>query len=267
MKQAVFRLTPKGTIAALLHVRSAGHYIVQSGWTEPALTKPFLELFWCVAGTGIFTFDDGQIPLNANEFCFYLPGDNHEFYAQSAFNYYWFTIDGPDLPLLIDRFHIRREPQPGSCPEELFWQLMCELKDFSPDGELRAGAIGYEILSHTLWRNHERGNPRIEAFKAEVEDNYPDPALSVDAIALKMQMHRSTLVRLVQRYCGVSPQEYLTNVRLQQAITLLKHTPLSVKEIARACGFEDQNYFCKAVKKRLGQTPSQIRTDQPYFSG
>ena len=53
----IYRPWPSGTIPALLHVRSAGHYVTGPGWSDGYAKKEFLELFWCVRGEGEFRRD------------------------------------------------------------------------------------------------------------------------------------------------------------------------------------------------------------------
>ena len=40
---------------------------------------------------------------------------------------------------------------------------------------------------------------------------------------------------------------------------MLRESDLSVKEIAAACGMDDQNYFSRVFKKRCGCSPSAYR--------
>lgn len=58
---------------------------------------------------------------------------------------------------------------------------------------------------------------------------------------------------------GDTPIQYLTKVRLKNAMALLQGTDASVEEIARRCGFQNANYFAKVCKKYVGVTPSAFR--------
>ena len=40
---------------------------------------------------------------------------------------------------------------------------------------------------------------------------------------------------------------------------MLKHTSLTVNEIARRVGFENDNYFYRVFKKKYGETPTEYR--------
>ena len=74
----IYRPYPSGTIPALLHVRSAGHYVTGPGWSDGYAKKEFLELFWCVRGEGEFRRDGKSWILKPGEVCFYFPDDIHD---------------------------------------------------------------------------------------------------------------------------------------------------------------------------------------------
>ena len=259
--EAIYRPYPAGTIHAPVLVRSTGHYRVSGGWREQPRVKPFLELFWCVSGTGSFGFENNGWELNRDEVCFYFPGDRHEIAAKSArFDYWWMTVDGPAVPFLIESFHLERRPRPAPpCPGELFLQLSSEIRDLGSNGEFRAGTLAYEILTRAMMNPAGEVDATVSRFKALVETHYDNPSLSVNMLSSALGVHRSTLTRLVTRSCGMPPQEYLTGYRLQIAMRMLHESAVSIKEIAEATGFHDQNYFGKVFRKRIGRAPTQLR--------
>ena len=58
---------------------------------------------------------------------------------------------------------------------------------------------------------------------------------------------------------GETPIQYLTKVRLKNAMAMLQSTDDTIDVIARRCGFQNANYFTKVFKKYLGVTPSDFR--------
>ena len=57
-----------------------------------------------------------------------------------------------------------------------------------------------------------------------------------------------------------TPMDYVRDLRLARAESLLRETELRAAEIAEACGFYDQAHFCRLFKRRTGMTPRQFRT-------
>lgn len=67
-------------------------------------------------------------------------------------------------------------------------------------------------------------------------------------------LHRRFIFRqITSRTCfkngAIGFNEYLNHTRLEHAKTLLKGYDLKVKEVAHACGFVDNNYFCRLFRK------------------
>ena len=263
----IYRPYSTGTINALLHVRSAGHYVTGPGWSDGCVRKEFLELFWCVRGEGEFRRGETSWILKPGEVCFYFPGELHDIRRRTpVWEYYWLTIDGANLPELIARFQLPRSGRyAGSCPVELFENLMQEIRSCSRRGEFGAGADAYKILSLAMAGSDTANRELCDAFQKLIRETCNDPDLSIDWISRELQIHRSTLHRIVTRQFGCSPQEFLISCRIQTALRLLYETRKRIKEIAEATGFRDQNYLTKTFLRRLGKTPSELRKERGAF--
>jgi YesN/AraC family two-component response regulator len=58
----------------------------------------------------------------------------------------------------------------------------------------------------------------------------------------------------------IKPSEYINNIRISVALSLLLETNLLVSEIAEKSGFSDVYYFSKVFKKNIGVSPLKVRT-------
>lgn len=65
--------------------------------------------------------------------------------------------------------------------------------------------------------------------------------------------------RIFRRETGKSFHQYLNQIRLRHAQSLLEETNFSILEIALACGFQNVTYFNRIFKQKLGKTPSAYR--------
>ena len=61
------------------------------------------------------------------------------------------------------------------------------------------------------------------------------------------------------KYYGKSIRQCLTELRIEDAKTLLENTKLSVTEISYSVGFADSNYFSNIFKKSVGLSPLAYR--------
>jgi AraC-like DNA-binding protein len=92
-----------------------------------------------------------------------------------------------------------------------------------------------------------------------IRNNLQDPELGVNSLASELNCSPSHLSKLFHRETGERIVEYVTRVRLANALDALSHTLLSVKEIAVACGFNDPNYFTRVFRKATGVSPALFR--------
>src|SRR5215469_4695418 len=66
-------------------------------------------------------------------------------------------------------------------------------------------------------------------------------------------------------HTGLSPHQYLLELRLVRARKLLAETNLSIKEIAMQTGFGDEFYFSRLFRQKLNLTPSQWRNRSSHY--
>lgn len=63
---------------------------------------------------------------------------------------------------------------------------------------------------------------------------------------------------------AVTPNTYILQLRMNEALSLLSNTGFSIKEIARECGYSDPAYFSRTFSKYFQISPKQVRKlDKP----
>lgn len=88
-------------------------------------------------------------------------------------------------------------------------------------------------------------------------ERYRSPAMA--DIARRLHLDPAYFSALFKQTTGITPREYLNNVRLEEARKLLSYTATPVANIARHCGFRDPAYFCRVFKKLHRTTPTAYR--------
>ena len=91
-----------------------------------------------------------------------------------------------------------------------------------------------------------------------IKNNY-HRHISLEEIAGISFMSKTYLSTLFKKETGYSISEYINDIRVDRAQSLLVGSDLSIVEIARMCGFEDQSYFTKVFRKVAGITPKKYR--------
>jgi signal transduction histidine kinase/ligand-binding sensor domain-containing protein/DNA-binding response OmpR family regulator len=98
--------------------------------------------------------------------------------------------------------------------------------------------------------------------KEIVEKNIDDETLNVHRLVKEMSTSNSMLYRKITGLTGLSPNEFIKNIRLKRAAQLLSENKFNISEVAFAVGFHDQSYFSVCFKKHFGKTPSEfVSTD------
>jgi transcriptional regulator GlxA family with amidase domain len=100
--------------------------------------------------------------------------------------------------------------------------------------------------------------PRLLEIVALMEANLEEP-ISLDELAGYVNVSRRQLERLFQKNLHCSPSRYYLKLRLTRARQLLKQTPLSIIEVASACGFVSTPHFSKCYREYFGIPPRDER--------
>jgi AraC-like DNA-binding protein len=82
---------------------------------------------------------------------------------------------------------------------------------------------------------------------------------TVEEMAATMGMGTTLFNEKVKSYSGFSPLNYLINIRISEAIKLLKKPEMNVTDIALDTGFYSSQHFSTTFKKLTGYTPSEFR--------
>lgn len=93
-----------------------------------------------------------------------------------------------------------------------------------------------------------------------VESHIEDSGYNVEQLGNDMCMSRMSLYRKLRTQTGQSPTEFIRNIRLKKAASLLTTTNLSVKEVMQRCGFSTPAYFSRMFREMFGVVPGQYRS-------
>lgn len=82
---------------------------------------------------------------------------------------------------------------------------------------------------------------------------------TVEEMAALVGLGTTLFTEKVKSYSGFSPINYLINIRISEAIKLLKRPDISVTDIALDTGFYSSQHFATTFKKLTGYRPSEFR--------
>jgi signal transduction histidine kinase/DNA-binding response OmpR family regulator/streptogramin lyase len=96
-------------------------------------------------------------------------------------------------------------------------------------------------------------------FDAALEELYPDPAITVEDLQLRLAMGYSALNRRCREHFGRTPKRLLLEKRIDKAQGLLRDSTHKVGLIAELSGFSSHAQFAAAFKRLTGLSPAEYR--------
>jgi AraC-like DNA-binding protein len=82
---------------------------------------------------------------------------------------------------------------------------------------------------------------------------------TMEEMARSVNLSESHLQQLFKSVVGMSPIQYLQDLRLEKARELLENSFLQIREIGFRVGMSDQSHFIHDFKGKYGMTPSEYR--------
>lgn len=123
----------------------------------------------------------------------------------------------------------------------------------------------------TLTPDQKKDISPDEAFLAKLmnvmEKNMDNNALTVDELVSEMALGRTVFFNKIKSLTGLSPVEFIREIRIKRAAQLLEDGKYNITEITYMVGMNDSRYFSKCFKAVYGMTPSEYKKHQQATKG
>jgi signal transduction histidine kinase/DNA-binding response OmpR family regulator len=96
----------------------------------------------------------------------------------------------------------------------------------------------------------------LQKVRSVVEANMGTFTFSVEQLADETNLSRTQLLRKLKALTGLSPNEFIKDLRLKKAADMIRQKADTITQIGYSVGFSDQSYFTKCFKKQFGVTPT-----------
>lgn len=100
----------------------------------------------------------------------------------------------------------------------------------------------------------------MEMISGYIREHYMHE-FSMQDVARIMNYSEAYFCKLFKQCFGQNFTSYLTEFRVNEAKKMLEQPTVNVKEIGRAVGYGDANYFAKVFKRITGQSPTEYRQE------
>ncbi len=252
-------------------------------------THDFCELVVVLAGYGLHNINGKKYPIAAGDVFVILSGSEHTYENCKQLEIYnvLFDISKLNLPAsdlyTLPAYHALFSLEPGirgmsgsahhylTLSEtdldeigRILEQTAEELDGYQPGYQGMAVSLFFQTIVFLSRRYAGIATPeswqwlKLGAVMSHIEQRSSE-LLTLEQLARIAGASISTLHRIFRAALGVSPMEYVIRRRLERASALLRHTDLTITEIASQTGFTDSTFFSRQFRKRFGVTPREFR--------
>ncbi len=239
-----------------------------SNRTEAGREDYYLQ--YLVKGEMAVWLDGGKRLMKPGQAILYYPHTRYHYamHGPGEVQYYWVHFTGSEAAALAEECRLpnRTLMDVGNSSnirldfEGLFQDFIVRDSCFSLSTAAKLTAICVE-LSRRVERagsSPSETDSRIYHALSYIHKNYGS-SLTIEQLAGQEHLSISRFRTLFKLRTGLSPMDYLIVLRMNRARQLMAQTDLAVGEIAVAVGYQDQMYFSRLFKKKVGLTPSEYR--------
>lgn len=197
------------------------------------------------ASEASFHFGYGQISMSSNKALEYQCVIGVSLFARA-------TIEGG-----VD-------PQRAYDLNDLFLQRISQCSTYENYMAVMADAMDTFFEEVRLVKTKDKKSRHIEKAKQYIAKHI-NKSFTIQELADHLFIDKAYLMRLFRKHESCTVTEYIHQERIKAAKNMLKYSDYSVEEIANYLQFSSQSYFGSVLKKIVGMTPLQYRTE--YFQG
>ncbi|MCL6605140.1 MAG: AraC family transcriptional regulator [Paenibacillus sp.] len=234
---------------------------------------PLLLFQYTLSGEGVFESGNRIHHVTAGQaFLAEIPGP-HRYYYHPQSKAPWefiFLLFRPNLILPHWRKFLREAGEiphlPADCaPVRLLRMIVNDAAAGRISDPLIASSCIYQFMTElsrlqvTTLRNRDNWSENVRRAAEFIEHNYAQ-MISIDQLSEHVSLSKYHLIRRFAACTGLTPGAYLTRVRTEKAMELLRGTPLSIEAIANQIGYSSGSYFIKAFRSLTGLTPGDFRS-------
>ncbi len=227
-------------------------------------------LIYCYEGSGKVKILKNEYQIEPGDFFIIPMKIAHQYSADqnNPWTIYWVHFKGSVSNAIISFI----QKQKGSCKGfipyseksiSLFNEIYTQFeRGYSNDNLMYANMCLSHFLTTFIYNN--KYNPQNN-FKDEIDKAIDflrtkiDEILTLEQIALSVNLSPSHFSFLFKKKTGFSPIEYFNHLKVQKACQYLLFTNLRIKQIALEIGISDSYYFSRMFTKVMGVSPSTYK--------
>lgn len=117
----------------------------------------------------------------------------------------------------------------------------------------------YGMLSRVSKDDPQSAYPMLRPIVRIMRERLSNPNLSNADLAKEAKLSEVYFRKLFKLSYGISPKQYLQQLRIEKAKNLLQNGNLPIIKVAKQCGYSSVYHFSKNFKEKVGHTPAEYR--------
>ena len=220
--------------------------------TVPRHLHNSLELIFFISGSGEMIFDDRRLPYSTNDIAFIPPLVPHANISAAGFTNIHIYLEEATLNQ-TEPYIVSADPNGFLC--NAFAAAFYHYSSASEGRALLLSLYGQLIAASLAMRKPEHSEI-VQRLENNILENYPDCSYDLNAFLSSLPFSAEYLKKLFKKEIGLTPLQYLTDKRLENAANNLALSGGgNISEIAHQCGFSEPLYFSRLFKRKYGVAP------------
>ena len=245
--------------------------VVQSGYVIGGLKHSVSRagynsygLYGVIKGEVVLKIKNKTYRAHAGDTLFFSQEDAHTVINGGNIPYeaYFAYLYGPEVKGFYDSFqtkftYIMTDFIPPSLASAI--QQITTMIQSENENKYLISSLLYNVLTELLQKcDINEGCTGITEAIKYVMEHYKEK-ITLETLSSIAHTDKFYFIRQFHSLTGFTPKEYQNELRLNEALSLLKNTDLSVTTIANEVGFADSRGLIALIKNRKGCSPSQLR--------
>lgn len=231
------------------------------------------QLIYVAKGKGTFIIDGKENVVKEGSMVIYYPGEsqNYFYYVSDSPVIYWIHFSGSSASefLKMNRinhsgiYYFGMKNELIIIFDKLIKELQIKQVNYFEMCNLYTKEL-ITLISRNLAESMDtsyKKNSLLECSLEYFNDNY-NTNINIKRYAESCNISCCWFIRSFKEYIGTTPTQYITNIRINKAKSLLNSNSLSVREIADLIGYENPLYFSRIFKKNVGMSPLAYRQNE-----
>lgn len=239
-------------------------------WEEGRVLREY-QIHYITEGYGVLETDYGRYRLRPGSIMMTFPGMWHRFrplrktgwvenyvgfigeMADKVYHNSWFSKEKPIIHCdmreeLIDTyykiFHLAQDEKP-------YYQFIAS--------GMIIKLLGYIISFQTQQDFHGKHiQAVIDDVRFLLRENV-EKNINFEEVASEHNVGYSYFRKMFKKYTGISPKQYLLQLKVMRAKELIINSNMAIKEIGFELGFQSIYYFSRIFKEKTGMNPTDLR--------